>query len=353
MKLKIFLLILFVTISIGTAFYIKKPVKSVQPKAVLTGQCELRPVKEIIFAEGFVTGEYSVKLSAPEKALIEAVLVQEGDAVVKGQAVARYKIEPTAFEAEKAKANLEFAKARFNDLDLREQRRKKLYESNIISIDDYLEYKIAAIQAKSELIKAEKDLEMLNFKLEEEKVLAPVSGTVIKSHANPGERVSDIITISVGKQFEATADEIEAQNIYVGMPAEIHLNARIGKFFSGKVKRISPQINIKDHTLTVILSFDIIPDSLREGENGYCRMTSERRVLTVPQSALVNFSLDQALVFVIENHAAKLRPIEFGVSDDGFTEVISGISEGEKVAVSELGKLNDGEPVIEITKNPR
>ncbi|CAN2044520.1 hypothetical protein GMMP1_130045 [Candidatus Magnetomoraceae bacterium gMMP-1] len=319
---------------------------AVQPITVDVGKYEIRPVNEIIFAEGFITGEYRVTLSSPQKALIEDIYVKEGEKVKKNKLIAKYRLEPTIFEVQSARANLDAAQAQYHDAESRLTRKKQLYDSGIISFEEYLGYKMAHVQAKSNLVKVGNDLDILNIKLKEVEIFAPTSGIILHRHANPGERCSDIVTISVGKRFEAQVDELKSHLIYKGMPANIYLTSKKGKTLSGKVKRINPQINTKEYTLSIILSVESNPDELILGENGYCRMEIKRNVFTIPQSALINFSLDQALVFVIKDKIVKLRSIQFGVSSNGFTEVLSGLSEGELVVVSELSKINDGDTVL-------
>jgi len=50
-------------------------------------------------------------------------------------------------------------------------------------------------------------------------------------------------------------------------------------------------------------------------------------------------------VFVIENNKVKSRQVETGRLINGMVEVKSGLSEGEKIAITNVGHLKDGDKV--------
>lgn len=342
-------IVFFCFLSILSYFYIeKKSTLTELPLKIKVEQCEMGTVTDIIFAEGNITGEYNVILSAPLSAKIETLYVNEGDKVTKGQLIAKCRIEPTIFEAEQSKADLEAAKAQYIDADARVKRQKKIYDSGVISYEKYLGYEMAFIQAKSNLLKAEKGFEILKIKLRDIDIFAPTSGIVLERHANPGEYATTIITIAAGKKFKAKIDEMQAHLVHKDMPATIFLPSRKKKRFAGSVKRIAPHINTAEHTLETFISFNDSPEEahpFKLGETGYCRMELKRKSLVIPQSALISFSLDQGMVFIIQDQIAKLRKVTFGTSSNGVTEIIKGVSRGEIVAVSHLQKINDGDRV--------
>lgn len=57
-------------------------------------------------------------------------------------------------------------------------------------------------------------------------------------------------------------------------------------------------------------------------------------------------------VFVVEDRVARLKDVTIGVDTALFTEILSGLSDGEKVIVSPPPGLSDGGSVTEVTNLP-
>jgi len=72
-------------------------------------------------------------------------------------------------------------------------------------------------------------------------------------------------------------------------------------------------------------------------------------VLTVPRTA-VTLREGQKVVFVVDRGRARQKEIKVGDKDVEKVEAISGVSDGETVAVSNLDKLKNNEKVKIIKK---
>jgi multidrug efflux pump subunit AcrA (membrane-fusion protein) len=72
---------------------------------------------------------------------------------------------------------------------------------------------------------------------------------------------------------------------------------------------------------------------------------AELSALAVPQYAVLEEG-SRRYVFVIEDGTAKKREVKTGRTTPSYYEVLSGVSEGEKLAVTGINALADGERVI-------
>jgi len=82
------------------------------------------------------------------------------------------------------------------------------------------------------------------------------------------------------------------------------------------------------------------PDlGLKPGLSGFVRIhRTAKDVPAVPSVAIINPSGDQASVFVVDNSGhANLRKVGLGIVVNAMTEIISGLTEGEKVVT--VGQL--------------
>jgi hypothetical protein len=76
-------------------------------------------------------------------------------------------------------------------------------------------------------------------------------------------------------------------------------------------------------------------------------VTTEARpnAVVVPRNAVINIDGKRG-VFVATDQVASFRPLEFGIEDARHLEILSGISEGEKVVTTGAAALRDGDRIL-------
>ena len=173
-------------------------------------------------------------------------------------------------------------------------------------------------------------------------ISAPRTGHVLHKTVVQGARVSageDLFQIGKLSAIwvHAQVYEFDAPWVKVGQPATMELAFQRGRLYTGKVSYIYPTLNPKSRTLTVRLEF-INPElRLKPGMFATVRMETQRRsgILKIPTEAIL-YSGERLLVFVTK-HVGTYEPreIETGMTgDDHTTEVLSGLTEGERVVTS-------------------
>src|SRR5687768_8859255 len=135
----------------------------------------------------------------------------------------------------------------------------------------------------------------------------------------------------------APMDEVDAPKLKTGQFARITLDALPGQVFDGKVRRIAPyvtEVEKQARTVDVEVDFKEIPKHmLLVGYSADVEVVIKRRddVLRVPTQAIRQNG--KVLVVDEENRLVE-RSLEMGLANWAFTEVISGLEEGERVLLS-------------------
>ncbi|MDR0685660.1 MAG: efflux RND transporter periplasmic adaptor subunit [Spirochaetaceae bacterium] len=187
-------------------------------------------------------------------------------------------------------------------------------------------------------------------------VYAPISGTVSKMPLSVGSTVGQntgIAAISVTSNLEITAriPEREIAGLRTGLKAEVSLQAYPGEVFTATVNHVSPVLDASSRTKLITLVFDSDDSRINAGMFARIRINTRTydEALAVSSEAVVN-KHGENRVYVLRNNAAGLpyaepRAVETGVTIDGWTEIRSGIGEGEAVLVQGQQLLSGGEAV--------
>lgn len=130
--------------------------------------------------------------------------------------------------------------------------------------------------------------------------------------------------------------EEELPWVRVGDEAEMRVSAVPGTVLTGKLTYIYPYQESKTRTIKARLEFD--NKDLRLKPNMFADVTihasPRKNVVMVPSEAIVRSGLREQVFVVRAPGKFEPRPVEIGLSGGGFTEIRSGISDGDKVVVS-------------------
>ena len=213
------------------------------------------------------------------------------------------------------------------------------------SVDDQID------NAKIGLSNAQTNLENAQDTLDDYKVTAPISGTVVTKTAKAGDKIEGgsagtLCTIYDLSYLEMTMsiDELDISQVEVGQTVEVTADAVEGKTYTGVVTKVSVAGTTSGGITTYPVTVRIDEtDGLRPGMNVDAEIviSSAEGVLAVPSGA-VNRG-NTVLVTADSPSAANATDqeapegyayveVEIGVSDDSYTEIASGLLEGDTVA---------------------
>ncbi len=316
------------------------------------------PVETATVAAGDMAGVYAgtATLEADERAVVVAritgvvleIMAEEGEFVEAGQVLARVDRDRYRLEVEKAAAALK-------RLQTDHQRKKELYERQLVSADDF-ERVSAELQAQQ----AAYDLAQLD--LEYTSIRAPISGYVSERLVRVGNLVKlhdPVYHITSYDPLLAVlhVPERELSVLQPGLEVTMMLDAWPGEVFSGEIIRISPVIDSGTGTFRVTARVGDRDRMLKPGLFGRVEILYDlrRNVPVIPRSAVITEDQSSHVFVVNADGQASRRSVQLGYERAGVIEVREGVSAGERVITAGKGSLSDGVrvEVINPAQQPR
>ncbi len=302
-----------------------------------------------------------------------------GKSVKKGELLATIADETTARQLKQARVDLEAARQRgalpLPSLELLKaaednlQRLEKVVGTGNVPVVEFEKQKTEVARLRgaveNERIERDRNLEALDEtrkKLESQmrssEIRSPMDGLLTNVQTIDNELVAEkneLFTVSSRKNYvRGEVNEEDVGEVKPGMPAKLQLYAYRTKSFTARVTSIQPAADPITQRYTIVLEMDDPPDNLMAGMTGEMNIITgtHENVLLVPTRALL---VDQALV--VKNHVIRRRTVKVGYRTLDFAEAMSGLSEGDRVIVSDQDKFRSGQPVrqrsIDIARAPK
>jgi multidrug efflux pump subunit AcrA (membrane-fusion protein) len=182
-------------------------------------------------------------------------------------------------------------------------------------------------------------------------VVAPISGFVSERPADVGEYVSTsakVATIVRTNPLRLRIDipEQAIASVQTGQSVSVTTSAYADRSFAGRVARISPNVTAASRTMTVEAEVENAEGLLRPGMFATVRVLQPQSepALLVPARA-VRTEGNTSRVFVIRDGRAEERLVQTGQVEGDLIEIKGNIAEGDAVATSNVEQLNDATPV--------
>ena len=294
-----------------------------------------------------------------------------GKSVEKGELLATIADEETGRQLKQARADLQAAidraalplpssellKAAEDNL----QRLEKVVSSGNVPAVEYQKAKSEAnrLRGAVETERIDRDrnlnsLEATTKKLEAQmknaEVRSPIDGLLTNVQTIDGELVSDsneLFTVSSRRNYvRGEVNEEDVGEVKPDMKARVQLYAYRTRTFTARVTSVQPAADPTTQRYTVVLEMENPPDNLMVGMTGEMNIITgiHEDALLVPTRAVL---VDQALI--VNNGIVHSRTVGVGFRTLDFTEVTSGLKEGNHVIVSDQDKFHPGETVRQRT----
>lgn len=297
------------------------------------------PVEIAVLKQGNISSNYTTTavLESKEEAfvvaraagIIEHIMVEEGDYVEKGQVLA--KLDPLRYEL-----NLRRAKADLQGIEKELAKINKVYNQKLVSVDVYDKLNAQYESAQAMLALAELDLK-------ETTIVAPISGYIAERNAKVGnltesfqrERMFHIVQL---KELYGIVHlpEKELSKVHKDQQATLEITALNNQIVDAFVERISPVINPLTGTFKVTLRVPNDEAKLKAGMFTQVSLNYDTRqnATLLPRKAML--ALDDTInVFVVDDASvAKKVAIKIGYQENGYVEVIDGLSGNENVVIT-------------------
>lgn len=295
---------------------------------------------------------------------VSALPVKEGDRVSAGSLLMAIWNEDLKAKAKLVESEVTAASARAQEACLNAEvaereaaRLSRLKRQNLVSEEQVdratTEAKArsaACAAARAAVEVAQARLAAARAELEKTTLKAPFDGIVAEVTAEIGEFVTPsppgiptppAIDLIDDRCLYVTApiDEVDAPAVQAGMPACVSLDAFPNRICNGKVQRIAPYVLDREkqaRTVEVEIEFSDTRDTERllPGYSADVEIVLARKsgVLRVPTEAIL--AGDRVLIFNMAKQQLEERRFEPGLSNWQYTEVSSGLNQGERVVVS-------------------
>mgnify|MGYP003289167845 CR=1 FL=1 len=155
-------------------------------------------------------------------------------------------------------------------------------------------------------------------------------------------------------ELAATVPARYASNVRTG---QITRFAADGRNIEGRVVRVSPTIDPATRSITVFVQVPNPAGALKGGTfvSGRIVGRSIPEALVVPGAAIRQSQEGTPYVYAIEGETVAQKPVQIGVVDDatGTAEILSGLEEGDRVIVGNVGTLGRGMQVRVVDRDDR
>ena len=305
----------------------------------------------VVNATGELEAEKRVNVSPKRQGVIDALYVEEGDLVVKGQPLALMDSGDLQDRLSELMANLRSSQAQLTRSRSELERKQSLYRQQAISLSDFNTVRSTFQVDQSAVEAARQRLDARKVEQQELIVRAPFSGVISQRYADPGSFVtptttasatagatsSSIVELAEGLEVVAKVPESDIGRIRLGQDASVRVDAFPDRRFAARVKRITPRA-IKLNNVT---SFDVVlsllepPGALRIGmtaDVGFQTGQIQAKTL-VPTVAVVTEDGRPGVLLVGQDNQPKFQPVELGISSGKSTQILSGLSSGTRVFI--------------------
>ncbi|WP_183564668.1 efflux RND transporter periplasmic adaptor subunit [Mucilaginibacter sp. SP1R1] len=401
---------------------------------IATEKADVREVNETVSASGKIKPHIEVKISPEVSGEVVELPIKEGDVVKKGQLICKirpdilksgYDRAVASFSTQKASVGnsqqmLKQAEATYTNQAAIFKRSEELYKNKVLTASEYDNAKASYEGAKASLEAAKQNVVGAQFGLAQSSasvkeaqdnlakttIYSPVDGVVSKLSIQKGERVlgtqqfagTEIMTISDLSKMDVNVDvnENDINRIGLGDPANIEIDAFLGKKFTGQVIEIGSSANVVGTTADQVTNFTVKvridsssyagllkktvdnPSPFRPGLTATVDInTNHVKALSVPIQSVTtreekketntapakdnDQSKPQITVpskeYVFVYNAGKLKQVQVttGIQNDTYIQVISGLKSGDEVVsapYSAISKtLADGMVVEKVDKS--
>ncbi|MEJ2341180.1 MAG: efflux RND transporter periplasmic adaptor subunit [Gemmatimonadales bacterium] len=322
---------------------------------------------QVLTATGYTYARERASVGAKIIGRVERLLVDEGDRVRRGDTIAVLDSDDLVAELQQRRAALLEARANLADAQRQESRFARLLAEKAIAQAEYDAEATRLEVMEAHVAVAEANLANARARLQYAVIRAPIPGVVIERRIEVGEMVAPggfttqqatgaIVRIANPESLEVEADINESyiSRLSLGQPSVIRVDAVPGREYRGRLRQIVPTADRQRAVVQVKVTIDDRDDRLLPDmscnvtfleEESQAESTAVGGPMVVAPQASVLQDADGSHVYVLVDDRVRRIAVELGeeVGDD--VEIRSGLSGGERVAVTGFAGLEDGRRV--------
>jgi RND family efflux transporter MFP subunit len=290
-----------------------------------------------------------VKISAQVAGRVVAMHVAEGDAVAAGQVVADIEIRPLEDQRRQAAAALGQANAALENAKLNLARTERLFQRGIAAGKEVEDARTQLTTAESGVEQATAALDTADRQVARTHVTSPIAGYVVKRLVNVGEQVDGTAAQPLVEVANLDLVEVAASlpaeslgRVRTGQSAVITSDSYKERTFPGTLIAVAPVIDPATNAATGRIRVRNADGALKVGMFAQVSLALDvkKGVLTVPPTA-VSRGESGAAVYVVAGDIATRTPVTLGLETPEAIEILSGVTQGQKVLTSSVHGLGE------------
>ncbi|MCK0156830.1 efflux RND transporter periplasmic adaptor subunit [Cellulophaga sp. F20128] len=324
----------------------------------------------MVTATGNIEPITQVEVGTQVSGVVEKIHVDFNSIVKAGQLIAE--LDKTNLNAAKTQSQAAYDNAisQRNYTQTIYERQKTLYDNQVISKSDFDEAAFNYQTAKGTATQRYSDLQQARTNLGYANIYSPIDGVVLSRAIDEGQTVAaslstpTLFTIAQDlkeMQVEADVDEADIGQVKEGQRVTFTVDAYIGETFEGEVTqvRLDPTVTSNVVTYTVVIKADNPDLKLKPGLTATISIyTLELNKVLTAEAKAINFkpetetlvtynaqhqleannserSREGTTLWVLgTNGAITPKTVTLGASDGVNVQLLSGVSEGEKLVYS-------------------
>lgn len=334
------------------------------PVAVVKGvsleTVKIVAVPELLDVVGSVRARTSAVVSTRIPGSINVLRVREGDRVRKGQLLVQLDAQENQATAavataaiDEARRGVDEAMSRKKLADTTFDRYQNLFKEQAVTRQEFdvkqTEKDVAAqgvARAESRLKQAKGGAKAATTMSDYTRITAPISGVIVSKQADLGATVfpgQPLMTIEDdgSYQLELALPESVATKVKPGSPLQVTLDA-VGSSFAARIAEIVPTADPASRTFVAKIALN--QKGLKSGMfgRGAINLGTTVNGITVPKKAVIERGALTIVWALDKDNIARMRIVKVGRETGERVEILSGLSEGDRLVVTGVEKVTEG-----------
>lgn len=323
-----------------------------------TAKVEKQDLSTSITATGTIEPVTKVEVGTQVSGIIDRIYVDYNSIVHRGDVIAELDKTNLLSELESARSNLANSQANLNYQQSNFNRYQTLYNKGLVSANDYENARLSYVQAKQQVSIQQQNVQKAQTNLGYATITSPIDGVVLSREVEEGQTVASAMTTPTlfiiaqdltAMRVIADIDEADIGGVLEGQNVTFTVDAYPDDTFSGTVTQVRQQATTESNVVTYQVVISAPNDDLKLKPGLTANVTIFKSeihdVLAVPTKAL-RFAPNELLlandeeikdcdapnkVWLRNGKVFQARPVKIGRTNGMFTEILSGVKEGDEV----------------------